>query len=174
MRRVVRCVPPGYEPYRYTLDVALREDAAQKLAIIMKNPSTAGESRSDQTIGKVEAWTRRHSFGSVVCVNLFARRTTVPSALNGLPYSDIVGLENDRHILEAAATADVIVAAWGNPNGIARVVYDRRIGEVLRLLAGYAVHTVGPLTRDGYPRHGRMWNSECELDDERVTFHPSA
>lgn len=164
MRRVLRCVPSQFGPYRYVLEVALREDDAPKLMVVMKNPSTASEERSDPTIGKVEAWARRHGYGSIMCVNLFAARTTDPHQLNNQPYSTMVGPENDRHILDAAAAADVVVAGWGNPNGIAPHMYDQRIGEVLRLLAGYMLHVVGPLTRDGYPRHGRLWNSDCELD----------
>lgn len=163
MRRVLRCVPPAYEPYRYVLEVTLREDEAPRLAVVMKNPSTAGETRSDPTIGKVEAWARRRGYGSIICVNLFARRATDPRRINDQPYPELVGPENDRHILEAAATADVLVAAWGKPNGIAPTVYDRRIAEVLRLLAAFSLHIVGPLTQGGYPRHGRMWNTECAL-----------
>ena len=161
--RQVRCVPTGYEPYRYVLEVALREDEAPKLAVVMKNPSTATGERSDPTIGKVEAWARRHGYGSIICVNLFARRATDPHDLNGQPYPEIVGPENDQHILEAAAAADVLVAGWGKPNGIEPGRYDRRVAEVLRLLADQTIHIVGPLTQGGYPRHGRMWNTDCAI-----------
>lgn len=163
MRRVLRCVPPGFGPYRYVLEVALREDEAPKLAVVMKNPSTATGERSDPTIGKVEAWARRHGYGSIICVNLFARRATNARQLNGQLYPVIVGPENDRYILEAAATADVLVAGWGKPNGIEPGRYDRRVAEVLRLLADHPLHVVGPLTQGGYPRHGLLWNTDCTI-----------
>ena len=169
MRRVLRCVPPEFEPYRYVLEVALREDEAPKLAVVIKNPSTATGERSDPTIGKVEAWARRHGYGSIICVNLFARRATDPRQLNDQPYVEIVGPENDQHILEAIEAADVIAVGWGNPNGTAPDMYDRRVAEVLRLLANYPLHVVGPLTQGGYPRHGLLWNSDCALADWPIT-----
>lgn len=174
LRRVLRCVPPGFEQYRYILEVALREHEAPRLMVIMKNPSTATAERSDATIGRVEAWARRNGYGSVACVNLFAWRATDPCGLNDQPYSEIVGPENDRHILEAAAAADVVVAGWGNPNGIEPGMYDRRVNEVLKLLHGYPLHIVGPLTQDGYPRHGRLWNKDCALADWHPDFRTHA
>jgi hypothetical protein len=163
VRRVLRC-EPDTGLYRYLLDVRLTDDpAARRLAVVLKNPSTASAVRSDPTVGKVETWARRQSIGAVSYVNLFALRATRPTALNAHPYAATVGAENDEYILGAATQADVVVVAWGNPNGIAPERYRRRIGEVLALLGGQRLHVVGPLTRLGYPRHGLLWNDGAAL-----------
>ncbi len=136
----------------------MKEAPGPRLAVVLKNSSTASEERSDPTIGKVEAWARREGFASVVIVNLFAYRTPYARELARHPYRKIVGPENDRYILAAAKGADLLVAAWGNPNGIDPELYDRRVGEVIRILRDFRIHAVGNLTRAGYPRHGLMWN----------------
>jgi hypothetical protein len=148
--------------YRYLLEVRLVAEPAlhPRLAVILKNPSTASATRSDPTVGKVEAWARRRGFATVVYVNLFARRATRPGMLRGMPYEAVVGPENDAWVQAAVAWADVTVAAWGNPNGIERTIYDRRIGEVLRLVEPTRPLVVGRPTRLGYPRHGLQWNGE--------------
>jgi hypothetical protein len=164
-RRVVRCVPEAYGTHRYLLEVRLREEilAGPRLAVILKNPSTASAVKSDPTIGKVEAWARRRNFATLLYVNLFAARSTHPAPLNDWDYAYTVGPENDFYIREAVAQADTVVAAWGNSNGIDPHRYDRRIREVVALLDGYRLQTVGEPTRQGYPRHGLLWNNEPEL-----------
>lgn len=166
MRYVVRCIPPKYETYRYVLEVALVPGCparAPRLTAILKNPSTASATGGDPTVGKVEAWARRQGFGAVTYVNLFALRATHPANLNAHAYDVAVGPANDAAILAAAAGADALVAAWGNPNGIRPAMYDRRIAEVLRLLQGRRLAVVGPLTTLGYPRHGLHWNGDAVL-----------
>ncbi len=164
-RRVIRCLPAELQQYRYLLEVQVAE-TAQPLAcllVILKNPSAASATRSDPTVGKVEAWARAHGFGRVIYTNLFAYRSSVPSALHGLPYELIVGPENDEALRQAGGQADVVVAAWGNPHGIDRVVYDRRIREVLEIIRGQRLFMVGSQTRLGYPRHGLFWRLSWEL-----------
>lgn len=73
-------------------------------------------------------------------------------------YPATVGPENDAFIRRAATSADALIAAWGNPNGIERERYDRRIEEVLRLLDGRQIGEVEERTKLGYPRHGLRWN----------------
>jgi hypothetical protein len=160
--RARQCIPAESGPYRYTLEVAFGGSGI-RLAAILKNPSMAGVERSDATIGKMESWARRRGYGSLVVVNLFARRATNPTDLNAVSYVGCVGAENDRFILDAAADADITVAAWGGPNGVTPDRYERRIHEVLALLVAHRLHIVGPLTRTGYPRHGLLWNGDCEL-----------
>ncbi len=166
-RQVVRCVPEAYGTHRYLLEVCLRDAAEQgpRLAVILKNPSTASALKSDPTIGKIEAWARRRNFAALLYVNLFAVRSTQPAPLNDWDYAYTVGPENDFYIREAVARADTIVVAWGNSNGIDPARYDRRIREVLALLDGCRLQAVGEPTRQGYPRHGLLWNNEPELSD---------
>ncbi len=148
----------------------MKDAPGPRLAVVLKNPSTASEERSDPTIGKVEAWARRRGFASVAAVNLFAYRTPYARELARHPYRKIVGPENDRYIQAAAKGADLLVAAWGNPNGIEPGLYDRRAEEVLRLLQGFRTHAVGKLTRAGYPRHGLMWNGD--VSPTPIRFKP--
>lgn len=162
-RRVIRCLPDDSTHYRYWLEVKLAE-RGPALAVILKNPSTASAERSDPTMGKVEAWARRQGFGSVIVVNLFARRSTEPAALTQYSYVETVGLENDAYIHKAVCMVDTLIAAWGNPNGIERKVYDRRAGEVMKLLMGREIRMVGSLTKRGYPRHGLHWNNDTPAD----------
>ena len=164
-RRGVRCLPGGGK-HRYLLEVALSENGGSRLLVIGKNPSTASASRSDPTLGKIEAWARRRGFGRLTLVNLFALRSPYPRDLNGVPYEEAVGGENDAFIRQAARRADVILAAWGNPNGVDEARYARRIGEVVLLRKGMDVRALG-MTKKGYPRHGLGWKVS------RVRISPS-
>ncbi len=170
MRQVMLCVPQSLEIYRYVLQVRLSEGEGPHLTVILKNPSTADATRSDPTIGKVEAWARRHNFAALSYVNLFALRSTKPAPLNDYEYDYIVGADNDRHIRQAVEWADTVVAAWGNANGIEPHRYDRRIGEVLGLVGPGRLKTVGQPTRQGYPRHGLLWNHAPALSDFELLF----
>jgi hypothetical protein len=172
VREVVRCVPETYETHRYLLEVKLTDSSAMtpRLAVILKNPSTASAIKSDPTIGKVEAWARRRNFASLLYINLFAVRSTQPAPLNDWDYAYTVGPENDYYIREAVSQADTVVVAWGNSNGIDPKRYDRRIREVLAMLQGYRLQVVGEPTRLGYPRHGLLWNNEPELSDFRFNI----
>ena len=170
MRAVVECVPWQPARYRYLLHVALaageRDTAPHPvLTVIQKNPSLADATRSDPTAGKVEAWARRDGFAAIIYVNLFALRSPDPCAVNDVGEAEAIGAENDAAIARACAAADVIVAAWGNPNGIDAARYTARSAAVCRHLeaAGYALHRVGALTRLGFPRHGLHWNGSAPL-----------
>jgi hypothetical protein len=150
------CVPARPGRYRYWLELPLLA-SGPPLAVIMKNPSTATAERSDPTVGKTSAWARCHGFGRLIIVNLFAWRATAPEAINLPPYARAVGAHNDRYLVQAAAQAAVLVAGWGNANGITATRYVRRVAEVRRLLAGRLLWRVGAPTQAGQPRHGLWW-----------------
>ncbi len=173
-RQVIRCLPASSDHpqhrYRTLLTVQLTPEPApasledpRHLAVLLKNPSRADANRMDPTVGKVEAWARRQGFVRVSYVNLFALRSPHPAALNRPRYLEAVGPGNDQAILAAGEEAGVMVVAWGNPNGVAPSRYARRIREVLRLLEGLPLFHVGPLTRQGHPRHGLHWQAEMAL-----------
>lgn len=113
VREVICCEPCYDRAYRYLLQIRL--GAGRRLAVILKNPSTADAERSDPTVGKVEAWARRHGCGTLTLVNLFALRSTHPSDLNRHSYARAVGPENDLFIRRAADCADTLIVAWGGP-----------------------------------------------------------
>ncbi len=162
-RQVIRCLPALSDRHRTLLTVQLRPGSPDRpcrhLAVLLKNPSRADATRMDPTVGKVEAWARRQGFARVSYVNLFALRSPHPAALNRPTYPEAVGPGNDSAILMAAQEAEVMVVAWGNPNGVEPSRYARRIQEVTRLLAGRPLFHVGPLTRQGQPRHGLHWQT---------------
>ena len=170
-RRVVECVPWQAVRYRYLLYISFDLDRAGApasgpiLTVIQKNPSLADAARSDPTAGKVEAWACRHAFAAVIYVNLFALRSPDPHAVNSVPLAEAVGPENAAALGRACAAADVVVAAWGNPNGIHEVRYAARVAEVLDWLEreAYPLHRVGDLTRREYPRHGLRWHAGALL-----------
>ena len=163
VREVTECTPRRYGRYRYFLEVRIAEEHARTLTVVLKNPSTASAERSDPTVGKVEAWARKNEYGRIRYVNLFALRSPYPEELNGHSYRVMVGRDNDAWIKRSLQGADVVLAAWGNPNGVDPGKYERRIAEVSHLLEGVRVHALGSPTRLGHPRHGLMWNGELKL-----------
>ena len=121
-------------------------------------------------MGKVEAWARRNEFCRVRYVNLFALRSPYPQELNTYSYRVMVGRENDAWIERSLDGADLVMAAWGNPNGVYPEKYERRINQVSRLLEGVRVHALGPPTSLGHPRHGLMWNEELTVCEWPLTL----
>lgn len=165
-RCVLECQPAQPTTHRYLLAVALTPPARRSrrtLVVIQKNPSLADAVRSDPTAGKVEAWARRHAYDTVFYVNLFALRSPYPTALNDVALAMAIGPENDAALHDACAHASAIVAAWGNPNGVAHTRYRARSEAVVTLLRArqQPVYCVGALTRLGYPRHGLHWNGDA-------------
>ena len=163
VREVTGCVPRKYGRYRYFLEVRISENLSRTLAVVLKNPSTASAERSDPTVGKVEAWARREGFGRIRYVNLFALRSPYPRELNAHPYRVMVGRANDAWIEKSVEGADLVLVAWGNPNGVDPEKYEKRIAQVSGLLEGIRVRALGPPTKLGYPRHGLMWNGGLKL-----------
>lgn len=133
--------------FRYRLWRALGQPAEGRVLFVMLNPSTADASVDDPTIRRCIGFARRWGAGALDVVNLYALRATDPGELRRA--ADPVGPDNDRHIVEAAREASIIVCAWG-----AHPFARRRAAHVSGLLR--AVGT--PLeclhvTADGSPRH---------------------
>jgi len=170
VREVTQCAPWAYGRYRYFLEVRIADGLTRTLTVILKNPSTASAERSDPTVGKVEAWARRNEFCRVRYVNLFALRSPYPQELNTHSYRVMVGRENDTWIERSLEGADVVLAAWGNPNGVDSKKYGKRIAEVSRLLESVRVRALGPPTSLGHPRHGLMWNGKLTVCEWPLTL----
>lgn len=167
-QRRVRCCDTGNQPgdYRWLLEVELVGAVGPPLVVVQMNPSTATDTRSDPTVGKVENWARRNGFASVLFTNLFAIRTPTQDdviALAGHDYEQAVGSENRRWLLEAAARGPV-VAAWGEPQTPLLLPWvRRRVPEVVALIGPDRLRLVGPLSGGRWPRHGRGWNFDPKL-----------
>jgi len=147
--------------YRYDLrrklDVFSGRAKGRTVVWLMLNPSTADAVKDDQTLRKVLGFSSRWNYEHVVVVNLFAYRATDPREMIEVAHAhksrtgliDPVGLDNDRHILAAAAEAELIVCGWG---AHARRADPLRAGEVMSKLDRSKLRCL-KLTAAGDPGH---------------------
>lgn len=132
--------------YRYTLWRTW--DAARPTCLfLMLNPSTADETDNDPTVERCQRRSLAMGYGGLVVCNIFAYRSTDPSAL--YTEADPIGPSNDQAILEQAALAGRVVCGWGKHGAL----HDRG-AQVLALLrkngiTPYALQING----DGSPKH---------------------
>lgn len=120
---------------------------------IMLNPSTADDVFDDPTIRKCIGFSKRWGYSSLVVTNLFAFRATRPADLKDLvklDYARAVGV-NDAPLIEAATSADLVVAAWGIHGKLA----GRDQDVLFRVLPEIPLHCIGR-TKDGHPLHPCM------------------
>ncbi|KMK68803.1 hypothetical protein IMCC21224_113689 [Puniceibacterium sp. IMCC21224] len=130
------------ERYRYSLS-RIWDPAAETVAFVMLNPSTATELRNDPTIERCERRARQMGYGGVSIANLFAFRATKPADLKAAP--DPIGPENDAVLWNLASRAACVIAAWGTHGAL----LER--GPALAQQLGRLWHL--GLTKDGHPRH---------------------
>ncbi len=142
------------------------------MSVILKNPSSADEKRSDATIRKVETfvWTRFPDVQCLNILNIFAFRATdaieVNERLRSLGEISVIGAENDNFFRKTLAGTDYVICAWGGPSGIEVTRYASRVMAVKQLLAE---HFHGPkyqvcgVKATSEPLHGLMWGYEYEL-----------
>lgn len=132
--------------YRYTLTRELSDDP-RTVNFVMLNPSRADHEVDDPTATRCIGYARRWGFGRLVLTNLFALRSTDPKALRSA--SDRIGPDNDRHLVEQARGASLVVCAWGNDGAL-----GERWRRVVKLLteAGVTLHAL-KLTGQGRPSH---------------------
>ncbi|HEX6301096.1 MAG TPA: DUF1643 domain-containing protein [Acidimicrobiia bacterium] len=138
--------------YRYRLSRAWNT-TRPSVCWIMLNPSTATAGVDDRTMARVASFSKAWGYGSSTVVNLFAFRAEQPGLLTRV--GDPVGPHNDATILETAASAAHVVAAWGNHGTIANPETDvPRCEEVRHLLASAAIelHCL-TVTYSGQPGH---------------------
>lgn len=110
-----RAVFSPCQRYRYAL---WREwaDASNRVCWVMLNPSVVDSEKLDPTIRRCIDFSKRWGFGALDVANLFALRSTDPKGL--WTVADPVGTDNDRHIVELARRAKMIVCAWGNGGNV--------------------------------------------------------
>jgi hypothetical protein len=109
------------------------------------NPSRAGAKANDMTVTKGMGFARAWSLGGTIHVNLYPFITPYPDELRQCTVDEME--RNDRRLVELAATAKVVVLAWGSfPQ------FKTRCWKVARLLAPFNPVCLGR-TSDGYPKH---------------------
>jgi hypothetical protein len=114
---------------------------------LMLNPSTADAFQLDPSCTRARNYAERWGFGGVLITNIFAWRSTDPSALKRV--ENPVGRGNDRAILKAAREAKLVVCAWGNHGE-----HLERAARVKRILEqnGVSLHALR-LNGSGHPAH---------------------
>lgn len=134
--------------YRYTL-WRVWDRSRPIVNFVMLNPSTADEILNDPTVERCERRARRMAFGGVIVTNAFALRSTNPKGLRTV--ADPVGPENDDHIRDQAAAADLVVCGWGNHCDAVAPGRGARILEAIK--AGGRVPHALKRNADGSPQH---------------------
>lgn len=133
--------------YRYRLDRRWLSSAGiGRVCWVMLNPSTADGEKDDPTIRRCVGFAQSWGYAGIAVVNLFAIRSTKPPRR----YSeDLVGTDNDGHIMKACLNARLVVCAWGTSP-----VATERARHVLGLIQtiGCDPHALA-LTASGAPGH---------------------
>ena len=164
------------DTYRYTLVFDYQsiesENRTKKLAIILKNPSSANKEKADQTINRVQQYVYEHfkDVKTVTILNLFAFRGTDASDVeenrleNNLDY--VVGEFNDQNILEKVEASDYVIFAWSGRSAINTKAYDSTIENLINLIKQCNI-TKKEIYRvndqkgsDKYPFHACYWSND--------------
>lgn len=141
-----------------------------RLCWVMLNPSTADDTHDDQTIRKITTITKRHHYSSLVVVNLFAMRATIPDELLTVAPGVARGDHNSMHVSASILESAAVVVAWGawwttqmarrnNPPDLPRMNIE---GEVRKL--GKPLYCLGR-TADGSPRHPCRLPNDTKLEE---------
>lgn len=96
------------QQYRYTL--WRRWGTGGYVNFICLNPSTADDQKDDNTIRKCVKFAKSWGYDAMCVTNLFAYRSTDRSVLKHV--TDPIGPDNDQTLIDIAAGARLIVAAW--------------------------------------------------------------
>jgi hypothetical protein len=96
--------------YRYLLQ-RFWNYRLETVCFVMLNPSTADAQVDDPTIRRCIERAKHMGFGSLEVVNLFALRSTDPTALKR--HANPIGPENDERIIDSAKVSNMVICAWG-------------------------------------------------------------
>lgn len=154
----------GCRRYRYRL-WRYWDRSKPPLCFLMLNPSTADDLSNDPTVERCQRRALAMGYGGLEVVNIFAFRSTDPSALYTL--DDPVGPENDQAILEACRLAGMVICAWGNHGG----ELNGR-GAVVRAMleeAGIAPYAL-TVNSSGEPKHPLYVSYEKEPEPFRIAW----
>lgn len=139
-------------------DAVLSEDGTYR-TFVMLNPSTADAQVDDPTIHRCVGFARVRDIPGIRVVNLFAYRTTYPSALNlarRAPSLDATGPKNDTYIRRAFHLAGIhgtpVVVAWGAGTGLDPLTTRIRAIMTLAREEDVPLHCLGT-TSNGNPKH---------------------
>jgi len=123
-------------------------------ALIGVNPARADAIVNDNTIAKDIGFGLRNGWRRIIKGNVFAYRATDVKKLRHVV--DHRFDENDRHLREIAADADIVIPCWGARSKVPRELrphFDRTLA--LLRATGKPIMTFG-FTIDGDPLHPLM------------------
>lgn len=131
--------------FRYTLSMNYQKDLmsgdrSKAVTVILKNPSSADQFKSDATIRKVETyvWQKFPDAIKLNILNIFAFRATDAIELDQrMKVSGMeagVGMENDSHFSRIFESTNYLICSWGGPSGINNAFYSARIEAVKNLI----------------------------------------
>ena len=138
--------------YRYGLSRTWN-GKKKTILFIGLNPSTANEKIDDPTIRRCINYAQNWGYGSLLMVNLFAYRATMPSELKNV--KNPIGNDNDLHIIELSKKADLSVAAWGNEGS--HLNRDKEIKKILPNLMCLKIN------KSGQPSHPLYQKKDLKL-----------
>jgi hypothetical protein len=138
--------------YRYALSRTWN-GKKKTILFIGLNPSTADEKIDDPTIRRCINYAQNWGYGSLLMVNLFAYRATLPTELKNV--KNPIGNDNDLHILELSKKADLAVAAWGNEGTLLN--RDKEIKKILPNLMCLKIN------KSGQPAHPLYQKKDLKL-----------
>jgi hypothetical protein len=118
------------------------------------NPSTATPSKLDLTVTRVREYANRRGNDSWVMLNLYAQRSTDPSAMHDA-YLPELKAENERQIANLIDGRTLtLLAAWGD-----RIMFRPYLSEMLAGIVEIADASscdwvsIGEPLKAGHPRH---------------------
>ena len=138
--------------YRYALSRTWN-GKKKTILFIGLNPSTANEKIDDPTIRRCINYAQNWGYGSLLMVNLFAYRATIPTELKNV--KNPIGNDNDLHIIELSKKADLSVAAWGNEGS--HLNRDKEIKKILPNLMCLKIN------KSGQPAHPLYQKKDLKL-----------
>ena len=138
--------------YRYALSRTWN-GKKKTILFIGLNPSTANEKIDDPTIRRCINYAQNWGYGSLLMVNLFAYRATMPSELKNV--KNPIGNDNDLHIIELSKKADIAVAAWGNEGSLLN--RDKEVKKILPNLMCLKIN------KSGQPSHPLYQKKDLKL-----------
>lgn len=151
-----RCEFSDDRSHRYLLERRWGGDGPACMVIGL-NPSAADETQDDPTIRRCIGFAQSLGFPALVMTNLYSLRSTDPA---GLFEDEPTRPENLEHIVTAARTASVVVAAWGATSAPQKRERARQLRKLLADWAGVELQALA-VCRDGSPRHPLYLHSNC-------------
>lgn len=152
--------PCGLYRYRLERTVAMEGPVYAFFGI---NPSTADAREDDATVRKWIGFVKRWGGSRFIVGNVWPLRSTDVRQLAQATRWLHIGRENQAHILQIAAEADVLVPCWGDRAKVPRSMHNE-LDELLSLLSGTGkpVKHFG-LTKGGDPKHPLMLGYDTAL-----------